>query len=317
MDRQQRLDLAYRRGEKLQVGDPEYLKCLRRFTIEAVEEDIGRVGDITADAVLRENNKRKAQIIAKEKGVIAGIEEATWFYDQYGIAVKPLKQDGDGVEKGDVLLELQGGEFELLRTERTGLNLLQRMSGIATLTNDLVKKNTPLLVAATRKTHWGGLDNKAVSVGGGGTHRLGLWESILIKENHLAALADEGDFDVIEEAIHRAWQHKNKAVFIEIEVVTIEDAVKAAGHFTAYLEDKNETKPCIVMLDNFSSQDAGKTVELLKQKDYHDQVLVEASGGITPENIHAYRDAGVDVVSMGYITHSPKVLDLSQLIFHG
>jgi len=317
MDRKQRLDLAYRRGDKLHIGDSDYLKCLRRFTIEALEEDVGRVGDITVGAVLRENNNRKAQIITKEQGVIAGIEEAIWFYDQYGIAVEPLKRDGDVVEKGDVILKLQGGEFELLRTERTGLNLLQRMSGIATLTNALVKKNTPLLLAATRKTHWGGLDNKAVSVGGGGTHRLGLWESILIKENHLASLADEGDFDVIEEAIHRAWQHKDEAVFIEIEVVTIEDAIKAAGHFTAYLENSNEVKPCVVMLDNFSPQDAGTTVELLKQKGYYNQVLVEASGGITPENVHAYRDAGVDVVSMGYITHSPRVLDLSQLIFHG
>jgi nicotinate-nucleotide pyrophosphorylase (carboxylating) len=290
---------------------------LRRFTIEAVEEDVGRTGDITVCAVLRENSSRKAKIIAKEPGIIAGIEEATWFYDQYGIAVEPLRRDGDGVDEGGVILELQGGEFELLKTERTGLNLLQRMSGIATLTNDLVKKNAPLLVAATRKTHWGGLDNKAVSVGGGGTHRLGLWESILIKENHLASLADEGDFDVIEEALNRAWQHKDRSVFIEIEVETIEDAIKAAGHFTILIEKTNEVKPCVVMLDNFSPTDAGKAVELLKQKKTHSQVLIEASGGITPENIHAYRDAGVDVVSMGFITHSPKVLDLSQLILHG
>jgi nicotinate-nucleotide pyrophosphorylase (carboxylating) len=317
MERQQRLDFAYRRNDKLHVGNPDYLKCLRRFTIEAVEEDVGRTGDITVCSVLKVNNPRKAKIIAKEPGIIAGIEEATWFYDQYGIAVEPLRRDGDGVDEGGVILELQGGEFELLKTERTGLNLLQRMSGIATLINDLVKKNAPLLVAATRKTHWGGLDNKAVSVGGGGTHRLGLWESILIKENHLASLADEGDFDVIEEALNRAWQHKDRSVFIEIEVETIEDAIKAAGHFTILIEKTNEVKPCVVMLDNFSPTDAGKAVELLKQKKTHSQVLIEASGGITPENIHAYRDAGVDVVSMGFITHSPKVLDLSQLILHG
>lgn len=316
MDRQQRLDIAYRRGDRLHVDNPDYLQCLRRFTIDAVEEDVGQAGDITVSAVLRENNPRMAKIIAKAKGIIAGIEEATWFYDQYGIGVKSLRRDGDGVDKGDVILELRGGEFELLKTERTGLNLLQRMSGIATLTNNLVKKNAPMLVAATRKTHWGGLDNKAVSVGGGGTHRLGLWESILIKENHLASLADEGDFDVIIEAIDRAWEYKDKSVFIEIEVVHIEDAVKAAGHFTTLLEKTKEVNPCVVMLDNFSPDDAGKTVGILKEKNYHNQVLVEASGGITPENIHAYRDAGVDVVSMGFITHSPKVLDLSQLILH-
>jgi nicotinate-nucleotide pyrophosphorylase (carboxylating) len=314
MDRQQLTDLAYRRGDKLHVDDDDYLRALRRFTVEAVEEDVGKAGDITVDAVLRENGQRKAKVIAKEKGVIAGIEEANWFYGQYGVQVSQVKQDGDRVEQGDLVLEFHGREFELLKTERVGLNLIQRMSGIATLTNDLVRRCQPLLVAATRKTHWGSLDNKAVSIGGGGTHRLGLWESILIKENHLASLADEGDFDVIEEALNRAWHHRDRSVFIEIEVQTTEDALKAAGHFVSFLEESNEVKPCVVMLDNFSPADAAQTVALLKEKGYFSQVLVEASGGITPENILAYRDAGVDVVSMGYITHSPKALDISQLI---
>jgi nicotinate-nucleotide pyrophosphorylase (carboxylating) len=314
MDRQQLVDLAYRRGDRLHVDDGRYLRALRRFTVEAVEEDVGKAGDITVDAVLRENGERRAKVIAKEKGVIAGIEEATWFYGRYGIRVIRGKQDGDRVEPGDLILEFHGREFELLKTERVGLNLIQRMSGIATLTDDLVRKCRPLLVAATRKTHWGSLDNKAVSVGGGGTHRLGLWESILIKENHLASLSDEGDFDVIEEALDRAWHHRHRCVFIEIEVQTMKDALKAAGRFVSLLDGSNEVKPCIVMLDNFSPAGAAETVALLKDRGDFDRVLVEASGGITPENILAYRDAGVDVVSMGYITHSPKSLDVSQLI---
>jgi len=109
MNRQQRINLAYRRGNMLHVGNPDYLKCLRRFTMEAVEEDVGRVGDITVNAVLRENNPRTAKIIAKEKGIIAGIEEATWFYDQYGIGVEALRRDGDEVDKGDV----SGGRIAL------------------------------------------------------------------------------------------------------------------------------------------------------------------------------------------------------------
>jgi nicotinate-nucleotide pyrophosphorylase (carboxylating) len=263
---------------------------------------------------LRDNRRQKAKVIAKEPGILAGIEEAVWFYDQYGVEISPIKQDGDRVVKGDLILELQGQEFKLLETERVGLNLIQRMSGIASLTNKLVKNSEPLLVVATRKTHWGDLDNKAVSVGGGGTHRLGLWESILIKENHLASLSKEGDFDVIEEALTRAWQNRDKAVFIEIEVVSIDDAIKAAGQFTKLIEGTKEVKPCVVMLDNFSPKDAAKTVNLFKEKGYYEQVLIEASGGITPENILAYRDAEVDVVSMGYLTHSPKALDISQLI---
>jgi nicotinate-nucleotide pyrophosphorylase (carboxylating) len=141
-----------------------------------------------------------------------------------------------------------------------------------------------------------------------------LWESILIKENHLASLSKEGDFDVIEEALNRAWQNRDRSVFIEIEVVDINDALKAAGHFIFLMEGSNEIKPCVVMLDNFSPNDAAKTVDLIKEKGYYRQVLIEASGGIKPENIHAYRDAGVDIVSMGYLTHSPRALDISQLL---
>ena len=314
MNRQELIDLAYRRGDNLHVGDPEYQKNLRRFTIAAVEEDLGKTGDITVKSVLSNNKIRKAKIVAKEAGVLAGIEEAVWFYDHYDIAVTTYKGDGDRVDTGDLVLELEGKEFILLKTERVGLNLMQRMSGIATLTNDLVRKCEPLLVAATRKTHWGNLDNKAVSVGGGGTHRLGLWESILIKENHLASLSKEGDFDVIQEALRRAWKGRDKAVFVEIEVVSVEDAIKAASCFTTLMDDTGDVKPCVVMLDNFSPADAARTVVEFKEKGYYSRVLIESSGGINPENIHTYRDAGVDIVSMGYLTHSPRALDISQLI---
>lgn len=314
MTRKQLLNLAYQRGGQLHVDNPDYVKWLKHFTIDATKQDMGRAGDITTRSVLTKNTTRKAKIIAKKKGIIAGIEEAVWFYKQYGIKIKKIKKDGDSVKPGDLVLELTGREFELLETERTGLNLIQRMSGIATLTNNLVRKCHPMLVAATRKTHWGNLDNKAVSVGGGGTHRLGLWESILIKENHLHALRQEGVSEVIEEALKRAWQKRDKAIFIEIEVENIIDALKAAQCFISLMDKDKEIKPCIIMLDNFFSADVRKTIDRLKQKKYYNRILVEASGGITPENILEYRDAGVDVVSMGYLTHSPKALDISQLI---
>lgn len=314
MDRHELLDLAYRRGGNLHTGDSEYLKNLRRYTLEAVAEDLGKAGDITVKSVLSKNRIRKAKVIAKQTGNLAGMEEVAWYYDHYDISLTAYKEDGDELEKGDLIYELEGKEFTLLETERVGLNLVQRMSGIATLTHSLVEMCKPLLVAATRKTHWGSLDNKAVSVGGGGTHRLGLWESILIKENHLASLTKEGDFDVIEEAVTRAWGHRDKAVFIEIEVVSMDDALKAARQFVSLMENAGEVKPCIVMLDNFSSEDAAETVRLYKEKGYYEHVLIEASGGIRPENILDYRDAGVDVVSMGYLTHSPKALDISQLM---
>lgn len=314
MNRKKLLDLAYKRNGKLHVNNLDYVKSLKRFTVESLKEDVGKNGDITVNSVLTRNNNRKARIISKEVGVIAGIEEAVWFYTKYGVSVKQLKDDGVKAKKGDVVLELKGKEFDLLKTERVGLNLLQRMSGIATLTSELVEKCKPLLIAATRKTHWGNLDNKAVSLGGGGTHRLGLWESILIKENHLESLSKEGDFDVIKESLDRAWANRDKAVFIEIEVESLKDALKAAEYFNFLMSRDKKVIPCIIMLDNFSPKQATKTIKLLKERKLHNKILIEASGGITPENIVKYRDAGVDVVSMGYLTHSPKVLDLSQLV---
>lgn len=313
MNRKKLLDLAYKRDQKLHVNNQDYIKSLKRFTTDALKEDFGNE-DITVSSILTKNNQRQAKIIAKESGIIAGLEEAVWFYQEYGVSAKPLKKDGSTVKKGDLILKLQGKEFDLLKTERVGLNLLQRMSGIATLTNKLVEKSKPLLIAATRKTHWGNLDNKAVSLGGGGTHRLGLWESILIKENHLESLSKEGDFDVIKESLDRAWAKRHKAVFIEIEVESIKDALKAANYFDFLIKRDKKIIPCIIMLDNFSPRQATKTLKILKQKNLYSHILIEASGGITPQNINLYKNAGVDVVSMGYLTHSPKVLDLSQLI---
>ncbi|MDA2922131.1 hypothetical protein MYX07_02570 [Patescibacteria group bacterium AH-259-L07] len=336
MRRYELLNLAYRRGDKLHIDTTDYVKLLTTFTIDAVKQDIGRVGDITTQSILKKNTIQYAHIIARQSGIIAGIEEAVWFYNKYNIFVKQIKKDGDAAKSRDVILELKGREFDLLKTERVGLNLIGRMSGIATLTHELVRKCHPLLVVATRKTHWGNLDKKAVSVGGGGTHRLGLWESILIKENHLYALSQEGvsdpvrgkttsssaesmirtfnGADVIGEALKRAWKKRKKAVFIEIEVENIPDAIKAAQYFIPLMDKDNDIKPCIIMFDNFSPDDVKKTITLLKQKGYYNRILVQASGGITPDNIDAYLNIGLDAVSLGYLTHSPKSFDLSQLI---
>ncbi len=311
MNRKELLKHAYMRQDSLNLDDFDYKMNLRIFTIESVKQDIGK-GDITIESIIQKDSERTAYITSKTKGIVAGIEEAVWFYSQFDIKTKILVKDGKNIKLGENLIELKGKESDLLKTERTGLNLLQRMSGIATLTNNLVKKASPVMVAATRKTHWRLLDNKAVSVGGGATHRLGLWESILIKENHLESLSKEGDFDLFVEAIKRSWENKEKSNFIEIEVMNKEQAVKAATIFKKY--NSNKDYPCIIMLDNFLPADAKKTVELLKEKELYDYVLIEASGGITPENITEYRDSGVDVVSLGYLTHSPNSLDITQLI---
>jgi nicotinate-nucleotide pyrophosphorylase (carboxylating) len=316
MNREERILTAYARGSLLTIENPEYLERVRVFTIGMVDEDVRDDGDITIKSVLAGfNPSSKATILSKDSGVVAGIEEATWFYRQYGVTVEAFKRDGENIEPDQIILTLKGKCNDVLKTERAGLNLLQRMSGIATLTRQTLDKvrDTGLHIAATRKTHWGALDNKAVAVAGGMTHRLGLWESILIKENHLVVLKKNGYVDsYIEEALKRAWQWPRKN-FIEIEVVTPEEARRAAQTFQRLLEG-DIALPCIIMLDNFTIEGLESIMGEMKSEGYYPNIIFEASGSITPDNIAEFGSTGVDVVSMGYLTHSPRSLDISQLL---
>jgi nicotinate-nucleotide pyrophosphorylase (carboxylating) len=271
-----------------------------------LRDDLARAGDITSKAVLvgKLNLQVTASVAVKETGVIAGLEEVSWFYRQYGISVSTTMKDGDNIKSGDIVLKLEGKLKKILMTERVGMNIVQRMSGIATQASFLVKRAYPVLIAGTRKTLWGAIDNKAVRVGGGVTHRLGLWDAILIKDNHLALVG-------IETSIQRAWEARDSAAFIEIEVGSTKQAVECAVIFKKLIEKSESVKPCVIMLDNFSPKEATSTVsELIKLK-LHSLVVVESSGGITGENIDNYVKTGVDVVSLGALTHSSKALDLS------
>jgi nicotinate-nucleotide pyrophosphorylase (carboxylating) len=183
------------------------------------------------------------------------------------------------------------------------------MSGIATETKHLVDslRNYQTRIAATRKTLLRYLDKKAVFLGGGLTHRFGLWDAILIKDNHLETVKKEGKTNYIETALTRASKYLDEVNFIEIEVTSHEEALTAAQIFDA-LKLK---KPCVIMLDNMKPALIRETLEALREKNLYDNLLIEASGDITPKNIRKYAKTGVDVVSMGYLTHSMKALDLS------
>lgn len=319
MNRKKLLNLAFGRTKELTVSNPEYLKWVKRYTTEVLKQDLGERGDITTTSIFgKKRNPAKAVIRAKEDGVIAGIEEVTWFYEQFGIGVKLYKKDGELIKSKGIILELNGSERDLLETERTGLKILQRMSGIATTTKRLIDKirerGSDTMIAATRKTHWQCLDKKAVSLGGGLTHRLGLWESILIKDNHLRELKKLGYVDnYVEEALERSWRYKDKAVFIEIEVENKVDAIKAAKKFKE-LQQKLGQKPSIIMLDNMPPEKVKRVIKELKKQGLYDYVLLEASGEINQGNILEYAKTGVDVTSLGNITHSPKALNMDQRI---
>ncbi len=247
--------------------------------------------------------------------------------------LKPKKHDGDKLEKGDIIAEVYGNEMAFLKLERTGLNLLQRMSGIATATKKLADIAEPygVKIVGTRKTLLNYLDKKAIEIGGGLAHRMGLYDAILIKDNHLEAIREEGIKDAIETAVERAYSsnYRKHASFVEIEVQNMEDAIKAAksyynvqlseteGHhwdFSYKLDPTIVDLPFIIMLDNMKPSEIKKTVKELKKCRLYDFAILEASGGINEKNLKQYAATGIDAISIGAITHSVKALDISQKI---
>ncbi len=308
LDRQKLVEFAYQKGKELNLNNEHYLSWLETFFDKEYADDVG-AGDITSKAVLAKNKPRKAFLKAKQSGVIGGIEEVSWFLRKHRLQVKVCIEDGKEALEGETILEVHGGQKDILATERIGLNILQRMSGVATETKRLADllKDYNTRIAATRKTPLRYLDKKAVFLGGGLTHRFGLWGSILIKDNHLEILKSEGIKDYIETAIAKASAFADKVDFIEIETTCHEEAVRAARKFKALRLKKS----CIIMLDNFLPTAIEGTIEALREDAFYDHVLLEASGEITPENIREYAGTGIDVVSLGYLTHSARVLDMS------
>jgi nicotinate-nucleotide pyrophosphorylase (carboxylating) len=308
LERQKLVEIAYQKGKELNLANKNYLNWIEAFFAKEYRDDVG-AGDITSKAVLTKNESRTAFLKAKTSGVIGGIEEVCWFLRKHCLDVKVHKKDGEEALRGETVLEIQGGQKDILATERIALNVLQRMSGIATETKRLtyLLKDYSTMIAGTRKTVLRYLDKKAVFLGGGLTHRFGLWDSILIKDNHLEALKSEGIENYIEAALAKASAFADKVGFIEIEVTSHEEAIRAARK----IDSLKLKTPCIVMLDNQVPKEIEVTLETLREEAFYDSVILEASGDITPENIQEYARTGVDVVSLGYLTHSVRVLDMS------
>jgi len=274
----------------------------RRFVeeklLKLLAEDIGQ-GDVTSAAIVPSECTAEANIIAKAQGVVAGIEEAAILAEALGLQVESEATDGDEVEKGQVLMNLCGDAATILTVERTMLNLLSRMSGIATATRNLTKKirksKMKTRIAATRKCAPGlaYFDKKAIIIGGGDPHRLHLDDMLLIKDNHIALAGS------MAEAVKRAKQNTSFSKKIEVEVTTPEDALKAA-----------EMGVDIIMLDNFTPAQVKEVIVQWEKKGSR-KILIEASGGITADNILEYAVAGADLISLGELTHSVKALDIS------
>ena len=261
-------------------------------------EDIGD-GDHTTLSSIPADAMGKQQLIIKEEGIVAGIEVAKRVFAAFDPELKMTQylKDGDRVKPGDIAFVVEGRTQSLLQTERLMLNIMQRMSGVATRTAEYVKlvEGTKCRVLDTRKTTPGlrMLEKEAVRIGGGCNHRIGLFDMILLKDNHV-------DFaGGISNAIHRAQEYlkeKGKNLKIEIEVRSFDELQEAIN--TGGIDR--------IMLDNFSPADTRKAVEIIDVR-----VEVESSGGITYDTLREYAECGVDVISVGALTHSVKSLDMS------
>ena len=261
-------------------------------------EDIGD-GDHTTLSSIPADAMGKQQLIIKEEGIVAGIEVAKRVFAAFDPELKMTQylHDGDRVKPGDIAFVVEGRTQSLLQTERLMLNIMQRMSGVATRTAEYVKlvEGTKCRVLDTRKTTPGlrMLEKEAVRIGGGCNHRIGLFDMILLKDNHV-------DFaGGIANAIHRAQEYlkeKGKNLKIEIEVRSFDELNEALA--TGGIDR--------IMLDNFSPADTRRAVEIIGGR-----VEVESSGGITYDTLREYAECGVDVISVGALTHSVKSLDMS------
>ncbi len=318
MDRKTIKEYTHKVSNFLSLDNNAYKQWVFRYTFLELEKDLSGRGDITTNILFKDFSKVNAKIVAKDDAVLAGIAEIKYFLVDADSNFRPsLKggfeidfkfQDGDFVKKGDVIMKIKAYSHDILAVERTVLNLLMRMSGVASFTHEIVEKvkNYDILVCPTRKTLWGLIDKKAVLVGGGGTHRMNLSDAVLIKDTHLDIIGR--DFDIVFDRLKSANVDSR---FIEIEVENKEEALKCANGFTKFLNGGSSQTIGVIMLDNMKPADISNTISALKDAGLYENLLFEASGGINHDNVVEYAKTGVDIISMGCLTNGARSSDMS------
>jgi nicotinate-nucleotide pyrophosphorylase (carboxylating) len=266
-----------------------------RAVAAALQEDLGAAGDITTDSIVPLEAQGEAAIVARQTGVVAGLDlaEAAFRELDPDVRFERVVEDGGKVAAGGTIAQISGRTRALLTAERTALNFLGRLSGIATLTAAFVRAvdGTGARIACTRKTTPGlrALEKEAVRAGGGINHRFGLYDAVLVKDNHIAAAGG------IAKALERLGARKGHAVKVEVEVDSLEQ-----------LEEALRFPIDAVLLDNMDAATLKQAVKLVAGR-----VMTEASGGVTLENVREIASTGVDLISVGALTHSPQNLDSS------
>lgn len=282
----------YDQSRYLHVTERRYREHIQRFIIGNINDDLAK--DITTKKIIGRRQKCSANLIAKSSGIVAGLEELRWMCRKFSIKITLKKSDGQNMVPGTVLAVLFGNGRTIFGMERSIVNAIQRLAGIATYTQQLKQLVGPYpLIAATRKTLWGQLDKKAVSLGGGYTHRLGLHDAVLVKDNHLTQLEN---FEAVKHV------HFKRKWFKEIELTSLDQLKQLL-----ILELPFDA----IMFDNFSPQQIKRAIRLMENRGLRNRYICEASGGITKDTIQAYVKTGVDVVSLGSLTHSASAVDVS------
>jgi len=272
----------------------------KRYLLSLLYED-SPYGDLTTEAII-DKGECVGRIIANESGILAGLEEARLLFSYRGVKMDTSFVDGDEIVRGSILCSLVGDAHGMLLVERTALNIIGRMSGIATKTREFVKLarevNPTCRIAATRKTSPGSriLDKRAVEIGGGETHRYGLSDGLLIKDNHLVLVS-------LDEAVRRA---KERSVYrkVEVEAGSPDEALRAS-----------RAGADIIMCDNMDPVHVKETTGLLSGAGLREKVVIEVSGGVNIQNIRKFASLDVDAISIGALTHSVKNFDCSLEIY--
>ncbi|MBP9718494.1 carboxylating nicotinate-nucleotide diphosphorylase [Candidatus Gracilibacteria bacterium] len=300
----------------LSPSNKRYRACIDRY-LKGFLIDDNFQRDVTARSLFTKPTLATARIIAKQKGILAGMEEVTAVIKTIpGINIKKALKDGSELNSNAVLCELTGDVRLILAVERMVLNALGRLSGIATYTHFLAEKlkrhfpDAPPLLASTRKTLWGMLDKRACVVGGGVTHRVTLEDAVIIKHPHIRASGL-----TISQAIESVARRAQNTYFFEVEVTTGAEAFEALDCMKKLWFQKIIRVPMTIMLDNFAPHHMAVTVKkirsILKLSPTSFPLYIEASGGITEKNLISYAKTGVDIISMGALTHSAPFFDVS------
>ncbi len=295
-------------SSELALENKAYQQALELFVWQNFQLDMPKKDLTTRTFVGRASQNVKAIVVAKEEGILAGMQEVEWFLNLLDLEILESKEDGVRLEKGELVMEIQGRASMILAAERTLLNTLQRMSGIATKTKRLSIKLMPeITLLATRKTLWGPLDKRAVAVGGGGTHRLNLEDAILVKENHITLAKN------FKRSLKAAFKQLSKTRFVEVELESEAQVMEFLDIHHALQKFTKDHENLVVMLDNFKPAQIATVITPLKKAG----LQVELSGGINEKNIIHYNIVGVDAISSSSLTMSAPGLDLSLLLDNG